>query len=116
MSTNILKILSWRPSFRQSFFDNITQVFSLSATSEAVDDAAEGGHTPMGVVALHPLHPFGLKVSCAYEKVGKGLTVVVLVVVEQKLWRVSQRLCFCNYLFPGVESTQHSWDLVTKKN
>ena len=70
----------------------------------------------MGVVTLHPLEVLRLKVSCAVQQVGEGLAVVVVVVVKEKLWRISQSLCFRNYLIPGVESASILWDLVADEN
>ena len=43
-------------------------------------------------------------VASSYQKVGKSLAVVVVVVVEEQLGLVSQSLCFCNYLISSVES------------
>ena len=65
----VAMFLTEQPSFSQSFFYSITQVSSFSARSEAVDEAAESGNTPMGVVALHAWHVSsgGLKVSCSNE-------------------------------------------------
>ena len=57
-----------------------------------------------------------LKVSCASEQVGKGFTVVVVVVVKKDFWRVNQSLCFSLYAFPRVEGTSVSWDCMTQKN
>ena len=58
----------------------------------------------MGVETLHLLDVLSLEVGGAVEQVGKGLAVVVVVVVEEQLGVVSQSLCFCNYLISGVES------------
>ena len=87
-----------------------------AAGSEAVDETAAGSNAPVGVVALHPLDVLRLEVRCAVEQVGEGLAVVVVVVVEEKLWRINQSLCFRNYLIPGVESTSILWDLVADEN
>ena len=58
----------------------------------------------MGVETLHLLDVLSLEVGGAVEQVGKGLAVVVVVVVEEQLGMVSQSLCFCNYLISSVES------------
>ena len=58
----------------------------------------------MGVETLHLLDVLGLEVGGAVEQVGKGLAVVVVVVVEEQLGMVSQSLCFRNYLISSVES------------
>ena len=87
-----------------------------AAGSEAVDETAAGSNAPVGVVALHPLDVLRLEVRCTVQQVGEGLAVVVVVVVEEKLWRINQSLCFRNYLIPGVESAPILWDLVPDEN
>ena len=92
-------------SFCQSLFDSVAQVSSLPAAgSEAVDETAAGSDTPVGVETLHALDLLRLEVRRAVQQVGKGLAVVVVVVVEEQLGVVSQSLCFCNYLISSVES------------
>ena len=58
----------------------------------------------MGVETLHLLDVLSLEVGGAVEQVGKGLAVVVVVVVEEQLGWVNQSLGFCNYLISSVES------------
>ena len=65
-----------------------------AAGSEAVDETAAGGNAPVGVVALHPLDVLRLEVRCAVEQVGEGLAVVVVIVVKQQLWWISESICF----------------------
>ena len=90
--------------------NNVTQVFSFSAGSEAVKDAAEDTDARMGVDTLDTL------VASSYQKVGKSLAVVVVVVVKQELWWISQCFGFGNDLVTGVEGVFESWDLLAKKN
>ena len=70
----------------------------------------------MGVETLHLLDVLSLEVGGAVEQVGKGLAVVVVVVVEEQLGLVSQSLCFFSNLIPGVESTSILRDLVADEN
>ena len=87
-----------------------------AAGSEAVDETAAGSNAPVGVVALHPLDVLRLEVRCSVQQVGEGFAVVVVVIGEQKLWRINQSLCFRNYLIPGVEGAPILWDLVADEN
>ena len=87
-----------------------------AAGSEAVDETAAGSNAPVGVVALHPLDVLRLEVRCSVQQVGEGLAVVVVVVVKQKFWWVSQSFCVCNNLVPSVESAPILWDLVADEN
>ena len=70
----------------------------------------------MGVETLHLLDVLSLEVGGAVEQVGKGLAVVVVVVVEEQLGWVSQSLCSFSNLIPGVESTSILRDLVADEN
>ena len=57
-----------------------------------------------------------LQVGSSDQQVGKSLAVVVVVVVEQELWRLSQSVGLGYDLVAGVEGVLDSWDLVAEKN
>ena len=65
----------------------------------------------MGVETLHLLDVLGLEVGGAVEQVGKGLAVVVVVVVEQELWRLGENLCLRCDFFADVEGMGVGRDL-----
>ena len=92
---------------------NVAQVFSLSTGSEAVDETAEGGNARMDIVLHHSVDVSGISSN---EQVGKGLAVVVVVVVEQELWRLGENLCLGCDFFADVEGMGVGGDLVAKKN
>ena len=70
----------------------------------------------MGVFTLRLFRPFCVHVDSSYQQIGKGLAVVVVVVVEQELWGLSKSLRSGYDLVAGVEGVLDSWDLVAEKN
>ena len=70
-------------------------------------------------MSIFPLNSFDfakLKVNCAIEQIGKGLTVVVSVIVEQELGGIGKRFCLGNDLISSVESTTIHWNLMAEEN
>ena len=88
----------------------------MPAGSEAVDEAAQGSYARMGVFTLRLFLPFCVHVDSSYQQVGKSLAVVVVVVVEQELWRLGENLCLGRDFFADVEGMGVGRDLVAKKN
>ena len=70
----------------------------------------------MGALTLRLIWPFWVHVGSSYQQIGKSLAVVVVVVVEQELWMLSESLRSGYDLVAGVEGVLDSWDLVAEKN
>ena len=95
--------------FAQYILHNLAQVHPFPVTSEAVDHTAERANAHMGV--------FGLLRGKVHtdQDVGEGLTVVAVVVVEEKLG-FRQNVCFSCNLIAGVECALRPWDFVAEEN
>ena len=69
----------------------------------------------MNIVTQDSVNSIRVKVCSANEKVGESFAIVVAVIVENKIWGLSEGVCFGSDFVAGVDSVPERWDLVAEK-
>ena len=95
--------------------NNVSQTLFLSAAFEAVDEPAKAGNDARGFFFLSSHHSL-LSVCNPSHQVGKGLAVVLLVVVEDQGWRFCTQSSSSGDVIADVHGVAQSRYLVTQEH